>query len=205
MKEFYLTLLSDSSLNTFVNNKQSSFTVRLDHPIQIDKDNWEVGLVEIITPSEVKNVTDENNFFFLRFFDKLLSSKLDDAAAFESVCRETATCVDMKLKVPTGYYSTPQHLIEEIHNTINERYSTTLRNSNASIRINYGINNARVKVNFQDQNRVKLILPTPLTEKLGVNPKYFNKPIGNEKHAFCSLRARLGACKTGLSPPVFLY
>ena len=69
MKEFYLTLLSDSSLNTFANNRQSSFTVRLDHPIQIDKDNWEVGLVEIITPSEVKNVTDENNFFFLRFFD----------------------------------------------------------------------------------------------------------------------------------------
>ena len=167
MKEFYLTLLSDSSLNTFVDNKQSSFTVRLDHPIQIDKDNWEVGLVEIITPSEVKNVTDENNFFFLRFFDKLLSSKLD-AAEFEPVCRETATCIDMKLKVPTGYYSTAQHLIEEIHNTINERYSTTLRNSNASIRIEYGINNARVKTNFQDPNRVKLILPTPLAEKLGV-------------------------------------
>ena len=183
MKEFYLTLLSDSSLNTFVNNKQSSFTVRLDHPIQIDKDNWEVGLVEIITPSEVKNVTDENNFFFLKFFDKLLSSKLD-AAEFEPVCRETATCIDMKLKVPTGYYSTPQHLIEEIHNTINERYSTTLRNSNASIRFEYGINNARVKTYFQDPNRVKLILPTPLAEKLGVNPKYFNKPIGNEKHAF---------------------
>ena len=49
--------------------------VRLDHPIQNDKDNWEVGLVEIITPSEVKNITDENNFFFLRFFDKILSSK----------------------------------------------------------------------------------------------------------------------------------
>ena len=87
---------------TFVNDKQSSFTVRLDHPIQIDKDNWEVGLVEIITPSEVKNVTDENNFFFLRFFDKLLSSKMD-AAEFEPDCRETATCLDMKLKVPTGY------------------------------------------------------------------------------------------------------
>ena len=88
-------------------------------------------LVEIITPSEVKNVTDENNFF-LRFFDKILSSKFD-SAEFEPVCNKTATCVDMKLKVPTGCYSTPQHLIEEMHNTKNERYSTTLRNSNASI------------------------------------------------------------------------
>ena len=142
-----------------------------------------MGFVEIITPSEVKNVTDENNFFYLRFFDKILSSKLD-AADFEATCYETATFLDMKLKVPTGYYSTPQHLLEEMHNAINARYSMTLRNSNASITIDYGINNARVKTNFQDPNRVKLILPTPLAEKLGVNPKYFNKPIGNEKHAF---------------------
>ena len=169
MKEFYLILLSDSSLNTFANNKQSSFTVRLDHPIQIDKDNWDVGLVEIITPSEVKNVTDENNFFFLRFFDKILSSKLD-AADCEANCSETATCFDMKLKVPTGYYSAPKHLLEEMHNLINAGYSMTLRNSNASITIDYGIYNARVKTNFQDPNRVKLILPTPLAEKLGVNP-----------------------------------
>ena len=41
-----------------------------------------------------------------------------------------------------------------------------------------------MKNNCQDPNRVKLILPTPLAEKLGVNQKYFNKPIGNEKHAF---------------------
>ena len=175
MKEFYLTLLSDSSLNTFA---KSSFTVRLDHPIQIDKDNWEVGLVEIITPSEVKNLTDENNFFYLRFFDKILSDKWD-AAEFEPESNETGTCVDMKLKVPTGYYSSPQHLIEEMHNAINARYSMTLRNSNASIILEYGTNNDRVKTKFQDPNRVKLILPTPLAEKLGVNQKYFNKPIGN--------------------------
>ena len=45
MKDFYLTLMSDSSLNTFPNNTQSSFTVRLDHPINIEKENWEVALV----------------------------------------------------------------------------------------------------------------------------------------------------------------
>ena len=77
MKDFYLTLLSDSSLNTFVNNKQRSFTVRLDHPNQVNKVNREVGLIEIIAPSEVTNITDENNFFYLRFFDKLLRDKLN--------------------------------------------------------------------------------------------------------------------------------
>ena len=153
-----------------------------------------MSLVEIITQSEVKNITDENNFFYLRFFDKILSSKLD-AAEFEPTCNETGTCLDMKSKLPTGYNSSPQHLLEEMivsvpdhclsfYNAINARYSMTLRNSNASITLDYGRSNARLKTNFQDPNRVKLILPTPVAEKLGANQKYFSKPIGNEKHAF---------------------
>ena len=56
-EEFYLTLLSDSSLNMFPDNKQSEFTVRLDHPIYIEGERWEVALVEIATPSEVLNNT----------------------------------------------------------------------------------------------------------------------------------------------------
>ena len=63
MKDFYLTLMSDSSLNTFPNNTQSSFTIRLDQPINIEKENWEVALVEFITPSRVNNISENNNFF----------------------------------------------------------------------------------------------------------------------------------------------
>ena len=46
MNNFYLTLLSDSSLSTFSKNTQCDFKVKLDHSIQIEKYNWEVGLVE---------------------------------------------------------------------------------------------------------------------------------------------------------------
>ena len=68
MKELYLTLLSDSSLNMFADNKQSEFTVRLDHQIHIEEKRWEVALVEIATPSEVLNITEENNFFLFDIF-----------------------------------------------------------------------------------------------------------------------------------------
>ena len=44
--------------------------MKLDHSIQIEKDNWEVGLVEVITPTEVNNITKENNYVILRFFDR---------------------------------------------------------------------------------------------------------------------------------------
>ena len=70
MKDFYLTLLSDFSLNMFHDNKLSVFTVKLDHPIHIEDVRWEVALVEIATPSEVLNITEENNFFFLTFLDQ---------------------------------------------------------------------------------------------------------------------------------------
>ena len=54
----------------FPDNKQSAFTVSLDHPIHIEDERWKVALVEFTTPSEVLNITDENNFFFLTFLDQ---------------------------------------------------------------------------------------------------------------------------------------
>ena len=57
----------NSSLNMFPSNKQSEFTVKLSHPIEIDKECWEVALVEIVTPSEVFNIAEDNNFFVFGF------------------------------------------------------------------------------------------------------------------------------------------
>ena len=67
--DFHMTLLSDSSMNMFPANKQSEFTVKLDNPIEIVEESWEVALVEIATLAEVLNITEENNFFFLAFPD----------------------------------------------------------------------------------------------------------------------------------------
>ena len=44
MKDYYMTLLIDSSMKMFPSNKQSEFTVKLDHPIEIDEETWEVAL-----------------------------------------------------------------------------------------------------------------------------------------------------------------
>ena len=57
MNNFYLTLLSDSSLSTFSKNTQRDFKVKLDHSIQIEKDNWEVGLVKSLLP--LKQITSQ--------------------------------------------------------------------------------------------------------------------------------------------------
>ena len=64
MNDFYMTLLSESS------NQQSECTVKLDNPIEIDKESWEVAMVEIATPSEFLNIKEENNIFCLAFPDQ---------------------------------------------------------------------------------------------------------------------------------------
>ena len=70
MRDFYLTISTDSSLNTFQTYKQSDVIVKLDDLIYIEKDAWDVALMEIITPSQVINISEENNYFFLAFLDQ---------------------------------------------------------------------------------------------------------------------------------------
>ena len=57
-------------MNMFPSNTQSEFTVKLEHPIEIDEESWEVALAETATPSEVLNITEDNNFSFLAFPDQ---------------------------------------------------------------------------------------------------------------------------------------
>ena len=109
MKDFYLTLLSDSSLKVFQHNKQSNFTVKLDHSIYIEKEKWEVALVEIVTPTNLYNVTAANNFFFVRV-KGAKKYDLNDGV----VCEDDPNCREFTIFIPEGNYATPKHLIVEI-------------------------------------------------------------------------------------------
>lgn len=60
MKEFYLTLLSNSSQEYYPENKTSSFTVHLPNKIELNN-NWEVAIVEIHYQYTFFNVTTNNN------------------------------------------------------------------------------------------------------------------------------------------------
>ena len=107
MKNFYLTLLSDSSLSTFSKNKQCNFKVKLDHSINIEKDNWLVGLVEVITATEVDNIANENNYVILRFYDRKMCEEKDNCTYFGGY-------VLQKIFIQNGYYASPRHFVDEI-------------------------------------------------------------------------------------------
>lgn len=60
MKNFYMTLLSNSSMAYYPENKTSSFTVQLPRYMCLDGD-WEVALVEIHYPYTFSNVEEGHN------------------------------------------------------------------------------------------------------------------------------------------------
>ena len=131
-----MTLLSDSSINMFPSNKQSEFTVKLDHPIEIDEETWEVALAEIATPSEVFNITEENNFFFLAFPDQhSLYTKFGVENITEMCSNDSGDCYKFKLKIPTGNYMLPKYLVEEMQASIDKFEKGILKHLNAYVSI----------------------------------------------------------------------
>ncbi len=63
MNSFYITVLSDSSMTLFPRNTQSVFRTKLAKPIGLNKEEWEMALVEVIIPSQIVNITAEEAKF----------------------------------------------------------------------------------------------------------------------------------------------
>lgn len=64
MDDFFITLISNSSLNYYPNNSTSNFTVQLPKKIELN-DEWRVGLAEIHYNYNFFNITENNNNFII--------------------------------------------------------------------------------------------------------------------------------------------
>ena len=107
MKDFYLTLLSDSSLNMFPDNKQSEFTV-----ISKRKDGKWLWL-KLQHHQKFLISQKKNNFFFLTFLDQRILNRIGMENITET-CSNAITCEKYKLFIPTGNYVSPEYLAEEM-------------------------------------------------------------------------------------------
>ena len=72
-----------------------------------------MALVEISIPSEVLNITEENNFFFLTFLDRRILNRIGMENITE-ICSNHTDCDKYKLFIPTDNYVSPQYLAEEL-------------------------------------------------------------------------------------------
>ena len=64
MSRFYLTLLSNSSMDYYAQNTVAQYTTKLDSLIELDGE-WEVGLTEISFPFEIENVVEGECYFII--------------------------------------------------------------------------------------------------------------------------------------------
>jgi hypothetical protein len=64
-RRFYLTLPSNSSGDYYPNNTTAQFTTKLNGRYELNG-SWEVGLVELIIPSDIQNVYGDAFYFTIR-------------------------------------------------------------------------------------------------------------------------------------------
>lgn len=132
-KEFYVTLISNSSLDYYPENKTNSFTAQLPHYITLEGD-WSVALVEIQYPFTLFNVTQNNN--------KIVIGNDKDQV--------------LDVQITPGYYSDIPELIKAINKKMN------LFTSNMSF-IELDGATQRVKVNKTSGNDSNTISKIDLT------------------------------------------
>ena len=108
MKEFYLTSLSDSSMHVFPNNKQCSFGVKLDTPINQTEEKWKVALVEIVTPTEMYKISVEN---INNYFHAQHALNVIEKARMKEICIGNESCTGIPLYIAKRSYKYPLHLL----------------------------------------------------------------------------------------------
>lgn len=79
MKDFYITLISNSSMDYFPTNTTSSFTVRLPKNITLGE-NWRVGLAEIHYSYNFANVRENHNSIIETTDDSVTLWKIEEGS-----------------------------------------------------------------------------------------------------------------------------
>ena len=104
MSHFYLTLPSNSSMEYFPDNTLTNFTTKLYNEISL-KDEWEMGLAEIIFPKKLFNVDENQHVTLIRYYKQQTSST--SYINFRSVS-----------PVKAGYYDNVEDLTYAINNAM---------------------------------------------------------------------------------------
>lgn len=116
MEDFFVTLVSNSSMNIFPNNTTSSFTVHLSEKITL-RGQWNVAIAEIHYNYNFFNVTSENNKVILSHAEPDSHSDNSLNKILPSVIRE----------IKTGYYNTIHDLIDSVNYLIKDHLHNDLK------------------------------------------------------------------------------
>lgn len=131
MKDFYMTLFSNSSMDYHPGNKTSTFTVQLPRNICLHGE-WEVALSEIQYPYSFFTVQEGQNEIKLKLFSATRKF-------IESNMNSNPPLAWSTVKITPGFYVDVKDIIAEVNKVINEE--TKLENF-----FQYNTNSQRVSI-----------------------------------------------------------
>ena len=190
MNSFFLTLPSDSSMCMFPYNKQCCFKIHLPKTIHIDKEEWEVAFVQLITPVQFLNISEEEAQFELITTDSLLIKAVTpvdkkDAMQISPLRRNEQGKPDkwsIRFSFPPGSYSSSKQIITVIDQLISDTIGKALNKRQAEFSISYSSVNKRPKIKFDDVVKIGLKLHPALFLKLGGTPSLKHETIFKGKN-----------------------
>lgn len=157
IEDFYLTLLSNSSMEYFPENKTTMFSTKLPKSLILEGE-WFVALVEVQYPCTMFNVREDENIIY--------SSKwiLDPNES------SSYALVHYKSRIPVMNYDSIQHVLTELNN-----------NTEETITFQYHEISNQVSVSFTDNAISTLKLSNKLSLLLGFEPNLniFENKIGS--------------------------
>lgn len=166
MKDFYITLLSNSSMDYHPQNKTSSFTVQIPRHIRLEGD-WEVGLAEIQYPYTFHTVSEEHNVIQLELVNATPEFTKWVAENPKKLVREgNFTTTSGICKISPGFYSEVEDIIKAVNDSIKKV-------SGVSNVFEYNSKTHTVKAkNTEVQVNGKYIQSCILCERLGIQLGY---------------------------------
>lgn len=98
-KEFYITLISNSSLSYYPENKTNCFTAQLPQYIMLEGE-WSVALVEIQYPFTLFNITNNNNKIIVKYDGGEIETQI--TPGYYSDINDVIKAINNKMKVITA-------------------------------------------------------------------------------------------------------
>lgn len=146
MDHFYITLPSNSSESVYGKQPLCSYKTRLAKSLQLDVDEWEVGLAEMIYPHTWNNVGD----------GKFIVRVMDDGQAWQ--WRE--------VEIPPALYDSPERLVETLNEKMKEKLGEAQRD-----KVHFMYNTLLRKFVAYVSSGYMVRFPGPLSLTLGLGDK----------------------------------
>jgi len=117
-------------MEVFPQNTLCCYTAKLPQAIQLDHEaHWEVALVEMIHPTQIKNIVENQNTVSIEVYDPEVQKAMDErssGADFMKTTNPDTQRTTYHLKIPPGYYFSGQHLVNTLADRFNVMFEKAL-------------------------------------------------------------------------------